>query len=1115
MSSCTTCGGALPDGARFCPACGTPVQALPRIEERRTVTILFVDLVGFTERSDQADPEDVRRTLVPFHAAVKEDLERFGGTLDKFIGDAVMGVFGAPIAHEDDPIRAVRAALAILRSIEGLQRTDPQLRVRIAVNTGEAVVAFGVGPQIGEAVAGDVVNTASRMQALAPHDAVVVGEATLRALRDQFDVEELAPATVKGKVEPLTVWRVVAERAAADIAPPVLVGRDRELAALEASFERVLASGSVRCVTIVAGPGLGKSRLVRELEERLTSKATALTATCPPYGQGVTFAPMAETLRTLAGVGMQDAPDVVVAHLETLATRAEEEPGERRWLVSRLSLLMGIGTSDHEGAAPAGELAMAWVEALKVATESGPLLLVVEDLHWGEPAFVEVLEAAESLLAGTPALVIVTARPELADRHPGWLEARDAAIAIELAPLTSADTAGLLGDLLGRIVGSGPTTDELVERIAGNPLYALEFARMLRDRVHAGTEPTTPESVQAVIAARLDAIPPDLRGLTLDASVIGGELWPEALAELGHRSEEDARADVEDLVRRGILERRPSSLLGLAGYRFSHSLIREVAYARLPRTERARRHLATAEWLEKVFEESSDPHPEMVARHFASAAELGAAAGVAGVAAQARPAAVRWLKAAAERANLVDAGGAFAFYDRALRLVPERTAERIVLLERSGVTGRQSEALDGAGVLQRYEETLSIARELDDPVLIGDALTRMGSQLGATGEPARSREALDEAIRVLGALPPGRALGRAYAYRAEEELFAGHTQEARRLADLALTLLGDEDEYVTIMSLHIRGDARCSMGDEAGLEDLWEALRIALASDHASAITISHNYLGPWLLVMEGPGRAMAEFEAGLEVADRRGLSAHVHWSKSGLAETKFEAGQWDEALALADEMIAAGDRMDPAVLVKAHVIHARIAVGRGRPDDAIDPGVLLDLARKLEEPQAVGPALSVAAQVAVAAGRPLEALPHVEEFERVTRDVSPEYRALELGDVVWCAVAAGNLDLADVLVAGSTCRARREVLQLRKATAAIAEARGEDAVLAYGELAEGWRGYGNPHEEALALAGRVRCLVTAGRAGEGAADLRRAADLLASLGAPADDPAVSGPPAG
>jgi class 3 adenylate cyclase/tetratricopeptide (TPR) repeat protein len=1105
MSACPTCGAPVPSGARFCPACGTALRLPHRLEERRTVTILFVDLVGFTERSDRADPEDVRRTLVPFHSSVKDDLEHFGGTLDKFIGDAVMGVFGAPIAHEDDPVRAVRAGLQILRSIETLRRNDPELAVRVAVNTGEAVVAFGTGPQVGEAVAGDVVNTASRMQSLAPRNSLVVGETTLRALRDRFEVEPLPPAMVKGKAEPLRVWRVEAERAAADLAPSAFVGREHELTELTGIFDRAAAAGSIQTVTVVGDAGLGKSRLVRELQHRLAGRARELSGTCPPYGEGVTFAPIAETVRALGGIGPSDEPDVVRVQLHALAARVDDDPAEQRWLAARLGSALGIGGSDHDTAVEPGEMANAWANVLALAASERALLLIIEDLHWAEPTLLQILEAMQERLRDRAVLIVATARPALAELDGGWLAPRAATTTIHLAPLATMDTERLLASLLERGASTAKPTEQLVERVGGNPLYALEFARMIGDRIAGAVEDNaTPESVQAVIAARLDGIPAELRALVIDASVIGDEFWVEALASIGGRGEPAAKEGVEALVRRGIAEPRPSALAGLPGYGFTHSLIREVAYGRLPRGQRARRHLAAAEWLEGAAGTRVEERAEILARQYASAAELGEAAGEREIADRALGPAFRWLMAAGDRARLIDAGRAFSLFDRALGLVPQRTTERLQALGRSAMTGRQSDRLDAPAVLARYEEALAIAGELGEPEAVGEALIRVGSQLGAIGETPRARDAFAEAVRVLETLPPGRALGRAYAYRAEEELFAGRSDRALELADQALQLLGPEDEYVIVMALHIRGDARCSAGDEGGLDDLWEALRISEEANDASATTISHTYIGPWLLAMEGPRRAIPEFEAGLGVAERRGIVSQTYWCKSGLADSLYEVGGWDEALVLLAEVLDAAEHADAALIVKSHVTRNRILLARGRRAEATDPEEVLRVARRVEEVQVFVPSLSVAAAVAASEGRPDDAIEHLEEFERVTRDVSPEYRASELADAVRICIRVGDLTLAETIVAGSTCRVLRERLQLASARAAIAEARGTDEAAAdYRTLAEEWRTYGHMFEEALALAGLIRCLEQKGRDSETGSDRARAETLFASLGVP------------
>ncbi|HCO02901.1 MAG TPA: hypothetical protein DIT48_05985 [Actinobacteria bacterium] len=901
---CASCGNELPEGARFCHSCGTPAgssssappPATPA-QERRVVTILFVDLVGFTERSDRADPEDVRRTLVPFHSAVKADIERYGGTLDKFIGDAVMGVFGAPVAHEDDPARAVRSALKILRSIEELRRTDPDIAVRIAVNTGEAVVSFGTGPQVGEAVAGDVVNTTSRMQGLAPRDSVVIGETTLRAVRDVFDVELVTSSTVKGKAEPITVWRVVGERlrGAADLAPGAFVGRRHELDLLRTLYARSAEGSSLQVVTLVGEPGIGKSRLLREFRRTLDPRPRWVTGECVPYGEMVTFAPVADTLREVTGIDPADSAVEAGDLLSGFAAQIEHDRAEREWLLSRLKPVLGLESADRDSTIPPEETAQAWARVMGSVADSGPLVVELADLHWAEPALIEAVERLAGALAHRPVLLLCTARPDLLEHHPGWGRGRTNATVVELPRLTAGETAELLSHLLAQIMLPPTALDSLLERAGGNPLYAVEFARMLDEQVTERAEHLAmPSSVQAVIAARLDAIPADLRALVLDASVVGTAFWPAALAALGDRPEPEVRAGLQALVQRGIVEGSPvSSVEGQAEFGFSHALVREVAYGRIPRAERARLHCTAGTWLERASGDRADERAELLARHFAVAVDLAEAAGERDVAEFARRPAVRWLMTAGERAALLDAATAFGLFDRAATLAPHGGPERATALEMSARMGRRSGSLDGQEVLRRYEAVLALGRTLGDPRGIGRALTRLGSQASIMGDTNRAQDLLREAVRVLEPSGPSRELALACAYLAEEAMFRGHVEESMLLADRTLDLqLATSDDFVRVMALHIRGDARCSVGDLGGLEDLEEALRLAEAVGEAGDIVTSHNYLAEWIGATQGPAQAVVLYEAGLALAERRGVVSQGHWTKGSAVGPLFENGR-------------------------------------------------------------------------------------------------------------------------------------------------------------------------------------------------------------------------------
>jgi class 3 adenylate cyclase/tetratricopeptide (TPR) repeat protein len=1107
VTVCPSCGAETPPGAAFCPTCGTALivsSDAPRTEERRVVSVLFVDLVGFTERSDRADPEDVRRTLVPFHTLVKADIERYGGTLDKFIGDAAMGVFGAPTAHEDDPVRAVRAALRILESMEDLRRADPDLAVRVAVNTGEAIVAFGSGPQVGEAVVGDVVNTASRMQSLAPRGSVVVGEATAGRLRGLFDLEELPPASVKGKSEPLRVWRVVSQGPATGApgpAAPTFIGRRRELLVLEDAFGEVRRTASSHTLTIVGEPGIGKSRLVQTLAERLGGSPRWLTGWCLPYGEGATFAPVADTVRALIGVAAAASPDATTEAVDRYGRLVGADDSERRWLSIRLAAVLGLGGAEGGPTVPAEEIADAWARVLGHVAGEGPVVLVIEDLHWAEATFAETLRLTVERLASRPILVLVSARPDVEDRLPGWVRAHGGADLIALAPLDDEETQQMVSTLLKQMDVTAPVRAELLDRAAGNPLYALEYARMLGERVDdVGGSVGTPETLRELIAARLDLIPGDLRSTASDASVIGDEFWASVVAELGRRAQADAREALGALVRRGLAEPWDMSSLDEPAYGFSHALIREVAYSRLPRRDRARRHLSAGRAIDRRAGDRASEHTDLLARHFGTAFELASAIGEQSIVDESREPAFRWSMAAADRAAPVDANRAFDLYDRAVVLAPPGR-DRVAPLMRSAILGRRSGRLDAEAVLERLEEALAVARATGDGLLIGEALTRVGSQLGALGQTARSRVALAEAVRVLEELPPGRALAGAYAYRAEEEMFAGHVRESSELAGRAIAILEDAPDELVVMALHIRGDARCSEGDAGGLEDLRDALRLSEEAQSTTDIVTSRNYLGEWLSAVEGPAAAMREFDAAIELAERRGFPTAAQWSKATAVVSLFDLGDWDRALVLCEELLAVPEGLlDATLALQARVTRSAVALARGA-GVIDDPDRVVALARNVEELQALVPALVMGATVAASRGDPVTARSLIDEFDSATRGVAQEYRGSKLAEVARTSVAVGAQDLLQRIASMTEARSTRDALQLETAEAVLAEARGAaDAEERYRRAAEGWRSFGVPYEEALARLGRTRVALASGNAPD-PDDEKRAQALLASLG--------------
>ena len=459
MIVCTSCGEENPERARFCLACGHSLVAeAPAGEERKVVSVLFVDLVGFTDRSDRADPEDVRATLRPYHERVKADIESFGGTVEKFIGDAVMAVFGAPVAHEDDAERAVRAALRILETMETLRGDGLDVAVRGAVTTGEAVVALGARPERGEGiVAGDVVNTAARLQGAAPVGAVIVDAATMRSAERAIGFEPLEPVAAKGKQDPIQVWRATTARSRFGVdtelrAETLFVGRDSELALLGETFARTLREPSTQLVTVVAEPGVGKSRLVWEFREAIDRQPDLVRwrqGRCLPYGDGITFWALGEIVKAEAGVLETDSPAEALEKLRHVADLVDDE-SDAAWITERLAPLVGV--QDEVAGVGREEAFSAWRRYLEALAAARPTVLVLEDIHWADSALLDFVEHLLDWAADAPLMVVATARPELYDVRPGWGGGRRNSVTLGLPPLSDEDTARLVSSLLERSV---------------------------------------------------------------------------------------------------------------------------------------------------------------------------------------------------------------------------------------------------------------------------------------------------------------------------------------------------------------------------------------------------------------------------------------------------------------------------------------------------------------------------------------------------------------------------------------------------------------------------------------------------------------------------------------
>ncbi|MDH4102994.1 MAG: AAA family ATPase [Thermoleophilia bacterium] len=1080
MLVCPACGEENPDRARFCLACGESLEvAAPIGEERKVVSVLFVDLVGFTDRSDRADPEDVRATLRPYHERAKSDIERFGGTVEKFIGDAVMAVFGAPVSHEDDAERAVRSGLRILETIEELAGEGLELAVRAAVTTGEAVVALGARPERGEGiVTGDVVNTAARLQSAAPVGAVIVDEATRRSTESVITFEPLEPVAAKGKAEPIPVWRATHARSrvgqpeAATQTP--FVGRDHERTLLFEMFLRAERESSVQLVTVVGEPGIGKSRLVTELRTALDDRPEVVTwrhGRCLPYGEGITFWALGEIVKAEAGILESDDQEAAAAKLAETVSALFEDESDRTWVVSRLGPLVGAGEGS---AASREETFTAWRRFLEAMAAHRPCVLVVEDIHWADGALVEFLEHLLDWSMPVPLFVLCTARPELFERQQSWGGGRRNATTISLSPLSTEESGRLLQVLLDRTLLPAEVQSALLERAGGNPLYAEQFARMLAER---GTieDLAVPETVHALVAARLDTLRPELKTLLHDAAVVGRIFWSGAVAAVGGRERGETRRELNELVHREFIRPiRVSSIEGEDEFAFWHALVRDVAYQQIPRSPRAEKHLAAAGWVERTAGERVVDHAEILVYHYGEAVDLTQAARAE------RPEImsefVRFLLLAGDRASQLETSAAEAYYRRALDLSGDD--EHALATARAGLAGILVHRGDVAESIELYELAIKAFRGLDERAA-GRTISELATLVWALGDVVRSENLGLEAIAVLERQPPGPELVAAYGSAATRSGIGGRFADATPLIDKGLSLADELGVQDVTRLLQAQASVVGYQGDPACLDLNREAVVLGLRLGLGRSTAVTMNNLGDGLGYFVGIREALAQWDEAVEFSRGRGLKGPEMWQRGERLRALYHLGEWDELRREAEEVVAWEQRSGGGqleVIARANLVHVLVHTGAVADAEA-NVDALVPPARESGDPQVLVPGLATAALVAAALGNDARALQHVVELEALTRG-HPTWRDYCLVWPARVAIAAGEPELVEAFLDDKEYDAAWSRCARLTARAMLAEARGErgEASALFREAAGRWDEYGSVVERGYALLGIGRC---------------------------------------
>lgn len=773
MKACAKCGEENPERARFCLACGAQLEdtSAPAIGSRRVVSIVFADVVGSTSLGEKTDPETMRSVMTRYFEEVRGVLEAHGGTVEKFIGDAVMAVFGVPQLHEDDALRAVRAAWQMRLALENLndefdQRWALRLAVRTGVNTGEVMAGDSTSDSL---VVGDAVNVAARLEQNAAAGEIFLGPSTYRLVRDAVIVEPVPELAAKGKSEPMQAYRLTsideeAMGSARRLDAP-LVGRDNELDLLERALERTTRERNCHLFTVLGAAGVGKSRLVEEFLGR-HEDSVVLRGRCLPYGDGITFWPMADLLDDAAGISETDDADAALAKLRA----AVGDDSQADLIARRLATMVGLS----EEAAPSEEMFWAARKLLENIARGSKLIVAFDDIHWAEPTFLDLIEHFAEWTRNAPILLIAMARPELLDERKAWGGGLMNTTSILLEPLSADESRAVVAQIMGNVEVPQEVSEQVVTAAEGNPLFVEEMISMLVEDgtlaregkrwrlTSSATKIAVPPTISALVAARLDHLQREERQVLEYAAVMGKVFWSEAVAHLaGEGTSVTVEPSLMSLVRKDLI--RPEIAADQDTFAFRHILIRDAAYDGMPKQTRAVLHQRFASWLGEATGDREREYEEIIGYHLESAFRYKSELGTADAERDeiGREAAIRLLAAGRRAYNRFDIPAAVNLFGRSLELMPKRDPQRFGLLLNTFTTRLES------GQLEAAKEVLEELRDLAG----GDESQRAAVRLcefdlnfyGGTEPVANLRSEVEEAIRALEAVGDDDVLTRAWA----------------------------------------------------------------------------------------------------------------------------------------------------------------------------------------------------------------------------------------------------------------------------------------------------------------------------------------------------------------